>query len=82
MGEPVTPRKGTKSAPSDAPSPHRTASMSGPSRKSAPTEAPSVKDSMAPRTGGDYETPTSMRSNVVDEVAPRRTGSDANITRS
>lgn len=82
MGETVSPRKTGKSAPSDAPSPHRSASMSGPSAMSAPTDAPSVRDTKRPTTGGDSETPTSVRSNVVEQAKPRKSGADSHITRS
>jgi hypothetical protein len=79
MGEPVTPRKGPMAAPSQAAAPDLKSVSTGP--KSAPTEAPSVASTKTPRTGGDFQTPQSVKSNKVEMVAPRRTGRDGAIER-
>ncbi len=79
MGVPVTPRKGAQSAPSAAPKPD--VSRLGSTVKSAPTNAPQVRSMKAPSKNGDWETPASVKSNIVEPRAPVKGSRDPNIGR-
>jgi len=79
MSDLVTPRKGNKSAPTAAPAP-RPATL-GPTAKSAPTAAPSVRSTSAPSKNGDFQTPTSVKSNIVEPKAPTKGTRDPAIER-
>ena len=79
MGKNVDPRKGTVSAPTAAAAPRPF--TFGPTTKSAPTAAPGVAHTKTPPPGGDKATPTSIRSNVAEPVAPKRGSNDPNIGR-
>jgi len=80
MGETVAPRKGTKSAPSDSPSPLPV--TLGATQMSAPTEAPSVRSTKPVRKNGSGEMPTSVMSNEVAPKAPSKGSADSRIMRS
>jgi len=72
-GELVKPSRSPVSAPSDAPTPENAVGTR--SAKSAPSDAPSPV-SVSPVTGGNASVPTSIRSNVVAPIGPRKSGSD------
>ncbi len=79
MGVPVTPRKGAQSAATAAPKPD--VSRLGQTTKSAPTKAPNVRSTRAPSKNGDWETPASVKSNIVEPRAPVKGSKDPNIGR-
>lgn len=80
MGETVTPRKGSKSAPTAAPSP--LPAPSGPSTKSAPSDASAVRPFGAAVTSTKGKVDPDMKSNRVTPDAPKAGSKDSNITRS
>lgn len=74
----TSPRKGAKSAPSDAPQPRPANTRSAPGSMSASTEAPAVRDGVSIPSNGDQYTPTSMKMDEkVDPVQPPK-GSTGN----
>lgn len=80
MGETVTPAKGSKSAPSVAASP--LPAPSGPSTKSAPTDASAVRPFGAAVTSTKGKVDPDMKSNKVTPVVPKSGSKDPNIMRS
>ena len=70
-----TPRKGAKSAPSDAPKPRPQNTGSAPGSQSAPTEAPAVRKGVSIPSNGDPYTPTSVKNTQVAEP-PQPPGPD------
>jgi len=79
MGQLVTPRSGSKSAPTVAPKPD--VSKLGPSNQSKPTDAPKVRSTRAPSKNGSWETPSSVKANPIDQKAPTSGSKDPNIER-
>ena len=79
MAKNATPRAGAKSAPTASASPAPV--TFGPGGKSAPSAAPTVRSTKAPLKGGDWQTPTSVKSNQVDQIAPKPGSKDSAIGR-
>ena len=77
-----TPRSGSKSAPSDAPAVRSGNQPRNPrGGKSAPTEAPAVRTGLSIPTNGDRDTPTSVKSNIINEPPqPSKPSVDRRIT--
>ena len=71
----TSPRKGAKSAPSDAPQPRPANTRSAPGSQSSPTEAPAVRTGVSIPTNGDPYTPTSVKNTQVTEP-PQPPGPD------
>jgi len=78
MGETVAPSRGSKSAPSDAPSPHNSTPTGKTSSK--PTDAPGVKRFNVSSTKG--KTDPTLVSDMVPPVAAKAGSKDSHITRS
>ena len=73
-----SPRKGNKSAPTEAPAPRPANTGAAPGGKSAPTQAPAVRTGVSIPTNGDQYTPTSMKMDQkADPVQPPK-GSTGN----
>ena len=80
MGETVAPRKGSKSAPSEAPSPRPI--PLGKTTQSAPTEAPSLRPPGASITSTKGNTNPTLKNEQVAPIAPKAGSKDSNISRS
>jgi len=77
-----SPRSGSKSAPSEAPAVRDNTQPRNPrSSKAAAGVAPGVRSGVSIPSNGDRDTPTSVKSNIVDQKAPTHGSKDSSIER-